>query len=82
MADDIARSFAAGQRLSNTTPPKTVADALRWGIQGCVWPHLLYLPPPPRMSVGDIVWPVLQTNLSGVVTVTEEEIISTTKTVS
>jgi threonine dehydratase len=61
-ADDIARSFAAGERLSNTSPPKTVADAL-------------------RMSVGDVVWPVLHTHLSGVVTVTEEEIISTTKTV-
>ena len=28
-ADDIARSFAAGKRLSNKTPPNTVADALR-----------------------------------------------------
>ena len=35
-----------------------------------------------RMSVGDIVWPVLHSNVIGVVTVTEEEIISTTKTVS
>ena len=34
------------------------------------------------MSVGDIVWPVLQTNLTGVVTVSEHEIISTNKLVS
>ena len=34
-----------------------------------------------RMSVGDIVWPVLETNLSGVVTVSEEEITSTNKLV-
>ncbi|CAI8009085.1 Serine racemase [Geodia barretti] len=61
-ADDIARSFAAGRRIVNESPPTTVADAL-------------------RMSVGDIVWPVLLTNLTGVVTVSEHEIISTNKLV-
>ena len=28
-ADDLARSFAAGERLSNLSPPNTVADALK-----------------------------------------------------
>ena len=28
-ADDTAQSFAAGKRLSNASPPVTVADALR-----------------------------------------------------
>ena len=29
-ANDIAQSFAAGKRTPNTSPPKTVADALKY----------------------------------------------------
>lgn len=28
-ADDCARSFAAGKRLGNETPPNTICDALK-----------------------------------------------------
>ena len=34
-----------------------------------------------RVNVGDLTWPVLQTHLSGVVTVSEEEIVAAMKLV-
>ena len=34
-----------------------------------------------RMSIGDLTWPVLKTHLTGVVTVSEEEIIAAMKLV-
>ena len=61
-ADDCAKSFAAGRKIPNQSPPKTVADGL-------------------RVSVGDITWPIIKENISDVITVTEEEIVSAMKLV-
>ena len=35
-ADDCARSFAAGQRFGNETPPDTICDALKMSLTGLI----------------------------------------------
>ena len=91
-ADDTAQSFAAGRIVKPTSPPKTVADALKY-VSACHKERgmcyqcvcvcvCVCLPLSLRVTVGNLAWPILRDNLTGVVTVTEEEIISTTKIVS
>ena len=71
---NCARSLAAGKLIPNESPPDTICDALRLGYEADLQLKLTIACP--RLSMSDETWPILKTHLSGVISVTDEEVVT------